>query len=1021
VVEQLFQSLLNIKHKNNKMKTLLVLCGFLTLNLTFAQRASNGRLEKIGEKLKGSKANVIVHQTIETSDGRAVAVGETTTKTQGGSDGYIIFFNPTGADLMEKRVGGVKDDVFNAIIQLHDGTFLVAGSSQKQGKKVGWLVQMDETGSIMREGLFNSGGLISFQSVLQSKDGDTFLLGSYDEDSAAEIKFIKINNWNIELDTNINIGGFVKKISSAVLDRDGNIVMVGDTKKAKNVQKEDIWLAKIDKKGVVVKSFTRQYGEARYHEDASQIIRTSDNGFAIVGSTNNSDEKGYNAWVLKVDEFGKRSWDENYGGKDFDNANSIVQTSDDNYYIVGKSKSHTSDARSTQIYFVKIDASGKKLWEDYDGGKQDDWGSYITGLHNGYFLLTSATELSDNSNTWFYSFKSNDDNIYNTSFLDKSFKRTNWTINSDSKFLEADTRTSMSVTFANVTDNLIKNVQIKCKSPTKDIEPQSITYIGSFHSREEKTVFIPLKTSVGLDDNTYPLEIEIFVGDKSIEKFSQIVTTKKLPLQQVHILTPPQYERLSDDEIVLKLTVKNPTKAIAQNLSLKVEIPRGLKALSNSRMSLNDIEAGKSLDVLFKYQANINTNMDQVKPQITCSLFKNDTLKDEKQVDAIPPLSIAQNSNDQLIWYMPDEATTNIQNIETDKPFYNIELRTLATESITSDKIKIYINDKLEGGAKTDVVDLSSSPLQNWQIFKRKIEFQEQGTYSIRVDLKTNKGTISSQTVSIKYNPEKAVLHVVSIGTPHADLKYTQKDAMDISAFFQKQPNTFFKDIKVTTHADSSQTDYKRFKKTFIDLEKRYENNTIDNKIAKKDYLIVFISSHGKTDENRQYKILPSDYKSSEDDAFTIDYQTDIINRLDKIDCHKLVFIDACHSGVDVGAKGFENAEALLKINNANVGTTILTSCRRDELSYEDDNWQNGAFTKALLEAFTNQKCSDETGTFSSNQDNDNYITIGEIVNFIKRRVPKLVALQKGVSKTQNPVLNDARLDLMIPLIEVGN
>jgi hypothetical protein len=619
------------------MKTLLIFCGFLTFNLSFAQRVNNGRLEKIGEKLKGAKAHVIVHQTIETSDGRAIAVGETTSKTQGGSDGYIVFFNPMGADLIEKRVGSTKDDVFNTITQLHDGTFLMAGSSQKQGAKMGWLVQMDEAGNVIREGFFNSGGLISFQSALQSKEGDTFLLGSYEEDSAAEIKFVLINNWEVTIEKNINLGGFVKKISSAVLDRDGNIVIVGETKKAKNVQKEDIWLAKIDKKGEVVKSFTRQYGEARYHEDATQIIRTSDNGFAIVGSTNNSDGKGYNAWVLKVDEFGKRSWEENYGGKDFDTANSIVQTSDDNYYIVGKSKSHSSDARSSQIYFVKIDASGKKLWEDFDGGKQDDWGCFITGLHNGYFLLSAATELSDNTNTWFYGFKSNDDNIYNTSILDKAFKRTNWTINSDSKYLEADTRTSMSVTFANVTESLIKNVQIKCKSPTKDIEPQSITYIGSFRSREEKTVFIPLKTSVGLDNNTYPLEIEIFIGDKSIEKFSQTVTTKKQPLQQVHILTPPQYERLSDDAFILKLTVRNPTKAMLQNLSLKLELPRGLKALSDTRMSLNDIDAGKNLDVLFKYQGNINTDMDSQKPQIICSLFKKDTLKDEKQMDAIPP------------------------------------------------------------------------------------------------------------------------------------------------------------------------------------------------------------------------------------------------------------------------------------------------------------------------------------------------------------------------------------------------
>jgi uncharacterized caspase-like protein len=255
----------------------------------------------------------------------------------------------------------------------------------------------------------------------------------------------------------------------------------------------------------------------------------------------------------------------------------------------------------------------------------------------------------------------------------------------------------------------------------------------------------------------------------------------------------------------------------------------------------------------------------------------------------------------------------------------------------------------------------------------------------------------------------------VSIGTSNPDLKYTAKDAANMAAFFRKQTNMPFKKVQITERSDSAKTDHKNFKRTINDLVKRYENADHEQHIEDKDYLIMFVSSHGKTGADKQYKLLPSDYNPSDGDDFTIDYQADVMNQLDKIKCHKIVFIDACHSGSMSGAKNKQESEALLRISQAAVGTTIIASCRADELSYEDDAWQNGAFTKALLEAFSNQSCSDETGAFSSDSDEDKLITLGEVVQFIKRRVPKMVASQKRFTP-QNPVIINNGLDNAIPL-----
>jgi uncharacterized caspase-like protein len=65
-----------------------------------------------------------------------------------------------------------------------------------------------------------------------------------------------------------------------------------------------------------------------------------------------------------------------------------------------------------------------------------------------------------------------------------------------------------------------------------------------------------------------------------------------------------------------------------------------------------------------------------------------------------------------------------------------------------------------------------------------------------------------------------------------------------------------------------------------------------------------------------------------------------------------LVLLDACHSG----ATSFEGSSqavdaAVLRRELAAANVTLLTSSGTSEVSLEDDAWQYGAFTRALLDA----------------------------------------------------------------------
>jgi uncharacterized caspase-like protein len=65
-----------------------------------------------------------------------------------------------------------------------------------------------------------------------------------------------------------------------------------------------------------------------------------------------------------------------------------------------------------------------------------------------------------------------------------------------------------------------------------------------------------------------------------------------------------------------------------------------------------------------------------------------------------------------------------------------------------------------------------------------------------------------------------------------------------------------------------------------------------------------------------------------------------------------LVLLDACHSGatsLDGSSQAVDAAVLRRELAAANV--TVLTSSGRSEVSLEDDAWQHGAFTRALLDA----------------------------------------------------------------------
>lgn len=148
-------------------------------------------------------------------------------------------------------------------------------------------------------------------------------------------------------------------------------------------------------------------------ETAQAIISTSDGGYAVLGFTNSldgditgktTDVNDY--WLLKLDADGNLQWNKTYGGSKDDRGQSIVQTSDNGFAVVGYAMSSDGDGSNNEGFhdnwILKLNASGTIEWEksfgfsghdhSYDVVETADGGFFFVG-----FLDVTASEGQGNA------------------------------------------------------------------------------------------------------------------------------------------------------------------------------------------------------------------------------------------------------------------------------------------------------------------------------------------------------------------------------------------------------------------------------------------------------------------------------------------------------------------------------------------------------------------------------------------------------------------------------------------------
>lgn len=134
----------------------------------------------------------------------------------------------------------------------------------------------------------------------------------------------------------------------------------------------DTWLLKIDQQGDTL--WTKRYGSWG-NDQGKEIIPTSDGNYMITGVTNSAPNTNYQAYLLKIDPSGNILWNRYYGGINYEIGNSVKQTADGGYIMLGITYSYGMNG---DAYLVRTNPTGDTLWTKTFGGNYLDEGIFIT-------------------------------------------------------------------------------------------------------------------------------------------------------------------------------------------------------------------------------------------------------------------------------------------------------------------------------------------------------------------------------------------------------------------------------------------------------------------------------------------------------------------------------------------------------------------------------------------------------------------------------------------------------------------
>ncbi|HQI40797.1 MAG TPA: T9SS type A sorting domain-containing protein [Ignavibacteriaceae bacterium] len=326
----------------------------------------------------------------QTSDSGYVITGYTRSYgSMSGRNVLLIKTDKNGNQQWIKAYGGNADDEGYSVKQTTDGGYIIAGYTKSYGAGANdvYLVKTDASGNQLWDRIFGGSQDDYAYSVLQTSDGGFLLAGfSFSYGNGGDILMIKTNS-NGNLVWQKTIGGISSDGAMYMSPTsDGGYILTGWTLSYGPGAIGNAFLVKTDSLG------NQQWYNYFGGTDADRgyaVQQTTDGGYILTGYTGSFGAGLYDLLLIKTDSLGNQKWMKTFGGTGRDYGNSIQQTTDGGFIILGYTLSF--GAGNEDFYLIKTDANGNTEWFKTLGGIYSEVGYFVRQTNDGGLILVGHT------------------------------------------------------------------------------------------------------------------------------------------------------------------------------------------------------------------------------------------------------------------------------------------------------------------------------------------------------------------------------------------------------------------------------------------------------------------------------------------------------------------------------------------------------------------------------------------------------------------------------------------------------
>lgn len=294
-------------------------------------------------------------------------------------------------DLQWERVfGGAGDERGLSVQETRDAGLIVAGytGSKGSGGRDLLLIKTDKEGDLEWERTIGGPGRDEGWAAVETRDG--FVIAGVTDSwgfGKKDLLLVKADSDGYER-WKKTFGGPEDDWGVAILETTDGLVIAGVTTSSGSGG-SDGWIVKIDTDGNLLWEVV--IGGSK-NDGFASILETGD-GYLLAGTTESYGAGGKDLWLVKTDARGEKIWEKTFG-KDGDERGNYILEVGGSLYLVGASESGGSGGRD--LFVVKTDGEGETIWENTYGGSGDDGGSSALAAKDDGVIVVGYTGSQGN-------------------------------------------------------------------------------------------------------------------------------------------------------------------------------------------------------------------------------------------------------------------------------------------------------------------------------------------------------------------------------------------------------------------------------------------------------------------------------------------------------------------------------------------------------------------------------------------------------------------------------------------------